>query len=299
MSLLELKIVTALAVGLCVLGLSYASATAPAGDPIRLGLRGLRRQRLLARSAAWRTLDPVLRWLGRRLRGLMSLALRAKLDRQIETAGDFLGLLPEELLALNLLCVVAGTVLGAVLGKLSSLDHIGTMLGAGYGALGVHLALSNARADRLKSMSRSLPHAIDLLSLSVGAGLDLPGATAQLVAKSRTPDDPLIEELTLLLQSLEIGRTRRQALEELARRAPCDAVSEFVNATVLAELRGTPIAFVLQIQATVARQKRSVRAEAAAAKAGVQLLLPLGLVFLSVLLIVVAPIVVKLSKTSM
>jgi tight adherence protein C len=74
-------------------------------------------------------------------------------------------------------------------------------------------------------------------------------------------------------------------------------VSEFVGAVIQAEQRGTPVAMVLQIQAGVARQRRSARAEEVAAKAGVQLLLPLALVFLSVLILVVAPIVVKLSQS--
>lgn len=282
----------------CVCAVVYASVAAPQGDSLRLGLRGLKRSRALAQNAAWRALEPSVRWLGRRVRGWLSESQRQYLDRQIEVAGDVLGLLPEELLALNLMTVVAGAALGAVLGALSGLSHLGTALGTGYGAVGLHLWVSNTAAARLKGISRGLPHAIDLLALSVGAGLDLPGAIAQVIAKSGDAEAPLIEELSLVLKSLHLGRTRRQALEEFARRVPCDAVHEFVNATVQAEQRGTPVATVLQIQASVARQRRSTRAEEVAAKASVRLLLPLALVFLSVLILVVAPVVVKLSRAS-
>lgn len=293
-----LRIATALSLGLCVFAFAYASAAAPQGDSMRLGLRGLKRARALAGSGAWRALEPLVRWLGQRARGWLSEPRRQYFNRQIEVAGDFLGLLPEELLALNLIMVVVGAGVGAALGAVSGLSQLATALGTGYGVIGIHMVVSNAAAARLKAISRGLPHAIDLLSLSVGAGLDLPSAIAQVIAKSGDSSDPLVEELTLVVKSLHFGRTRRQALEEFARRAPCDAVSEFVNATVQAEQRGTPVATVLQIQAGVSRQRRSTRAEEVAAKAGVKLLLPLALVFLSVLILVVAPIVVKLSQSA-
>ena len=294
-----LRFVSATSFAICVLALAYASAAAPQGDALRLGLRGLKRSRALAQSGAWRLLEPVVRWLGERMRGWVSGSQRRYLDRQLEIAGDFLGLLPEEFMALNLLTLVFGAGLGAALGALSGLTQLATALGTGYGLLGLHLTLSNATAARLHSISRDLPHAIDLLALSVGAGLDLPSAIAQVIAKSGDPSAPLVEELSLVVNSLNFGRTRRQALEEFARRSPCDAVTEFVNATIQAEQRGTPVATVLQIQAGVARERRSTRAEEIAAKAGVKLLLPLALAFLSVLILVVAPIVVKLSQSSM
>lgn len=294
-----LKLSSLLALSGCMFALALASARAPQGDALRLGLRGLKRHRALADHAWWRLIEPLVRWLGVRVRGWLGESQRRYLDRQIEVAGDFLGLMPEEFLALNLLTVLGGAAAGALLGAVSGLSHLATALGTGYGLLGLHLAVSNAAAARLQAISRELPHAIDLLSLSVGAGLDLPGAIAQVIEKSSADGTPLLEELGLTLSSLELGRTRRQALEEFSRRAPCDAVSEFVNACVQAELRGTPISTVLQIQASVARQRRSTRAEEVAAKAGVKLLAPLALAFLSVLILVVAPIVVKLSQSSM
>ena len=150
----------------------------------------------------------------------------------------------------------------------------------------------------MKRVNRRLPHAIDLLALSMSAGLDFPGSVRQLVEKSGSPDDPLVEELTLMLQSLQLGRTRRQALEEFAARAPTDAVIEFVAAVVQAEMRGNPLVDVLRIQAEVSRRKRTVRAEEAAAKAGVALAAPLILVFLTILILIVAPIVMKLQSSN-
>ena len=149
----------------------------------------------------------------------------------------------------------------------------------------------------MKEINRRLPYAIDLLSLAMGAGLDFPGSVRQVVEKSGSPDDPVVEEFTLILQSLQLGRTRRQALEEFAQRAPVDSVVEFVGALVQAELRGNPVAEVLRIQAEVARRKRTVRAEEAAARAGVQMMMPLVLVFLCILILIVAPIIMRIQSS--
>jgi tight adherence protein C len=116
------------------------------------------------------------------------------------------------------------------------------------------------------------------------------------VDKSSDPDDALVEELRRILQELQLGRTRKQCLTDLAKRAPTNSVNEFVSAMVQAEERGNPVAEVLAIQAGVSRQRRTVQAEEAAAKAGVAMVAPLMLLFLCIMILVVAPMVLKLSK---
>ncbi|HVH48139.1 MAG TPA: type II secretion system F family protein, partial [Labilithrix sp.] len=133
-----------------------------------------------------------------------------------------------------------------------------------------------------------------LLALSMGAGLDFPGAIRQAVDRSGTPDDPIIEELSLILLNLSLGRTRREALEELAERAPIPSVQEFVGSVVQADLRGNPVADVLRIQAEVSRQKRSVLGEEAASKAAVKMIGPLILLFLAILVLIVGPMLIEL-----
>jgi tight adherence protein C len=265
----------------------------------RLGLRGLKRQRALEALPCWPLLEPVLRWLGARLAPFLPDGVRQRLEREMALAGDALGLLPEELLALSALSALLGGALGALLGHTSQLGDTVAMAGLGAGAALPRLRIGSAAAQRKKEVSRRLPYAIDLLALSMGAGSDFPGAVRQLLAKSPNPNDPLIEELTLLLQGLQLGRTRRRALEEFAERVPSDAVVEFVGAVVQAELRGSPLVEVLRIQAEVSRRKRTVRAEELAAKAGVAMMGPLVLVFLAILLIIVAPMVLRLQSNGL
>lgn len=295
LSLATYRIATVVAVFATVAFLSFALATAPTQPGSRLGLRGLKRQRALANSPLWRTVEPFVRWLGVRLRGLITREVRERLDRQISLAGDAMGLTAEEFVALSALSLVAGTAFAlAVTGPTGLSVNLALTLFVPIAASAPYLQISGLAQDRLVAISRGLPFAIDLLAMAMSAGLDFPGAVRQVVEKAPNPEDPTIEEMSLLLQGLQIGRSRREVLEEFARRAPCDAVLEFTGAVVQAEQRGNPLSDVLQIQAATYRTRRSVNAEEAAAKAGVKMTGPLFLAFVSVLLLVMGPLVVKL-----
>ncbi len=294
-----LKVMLCICVALAFFFIAYAAADAPLGDGKRMGLRGLKRQRALERNETWQSLEPLVRWLGMRISGLMTQSQKDSLNHQISIAGDFLGLLPEELVALSIITGVAGLGAGYLLGSLSGMGGILVIACGGFGAVAPSMTLSSTAADRFKDVNRRLPYAIDLLALGMGAGLDFPGAVRQVVEKSRAPDDALVEEFTLILQGLQVGRTRRQALEDFAERVPSDPVKEFVGAVVQAELRGNPVAHVLRIQAEVSRNRRSVRAEEAAAKAGVAMVAPLMMVFVCILILIVSPMIMKLQQGGM
>ena len=295
--ILTLSILACLATASGIFTLAYTAARAPAPQARRLGLRGLKRQRALEQVPLWSLLEPILRWLGGRFAGLVSDDWKQHIDRRITLAGDYRGLLPEETIGLCVLSTGLGLALGVALGALSGMDHIAAIGGLLIGAWAPYMRLGSAAALRLKAIERRLPHAVDLLALAMGAGLDFPGSVRQVVEKSGHPEEPLIEELTLILQNLQLGRSRQQALEELAARAPVGAVVEFVGAVVQAELRGNPLAQVLRIQAEVSRRKRTVYAEESAAKAGVAMILPMVLVFFTILILIVAPIVMRIQNT--
>ena len=289
MQLLALRYGALLCVVLAIIALVYGIASAPTRVASRLGLRGLKRQRMIAKSEVWAQVEPLVRWLGVRVSGIPTDAQRAELDRQIGLAGDYMGLTADEYLSLSLLSALGGLLVGLVAGYVTDLGPILTIALTGFGGVLPYLQITGAAQERLKSIGRGLPYVIDLMALSMGAGLDFPGAIRQVVEKSSNPDDPIVEEFTLALQTLNLGQTRKQALAEFARRAPIESVTEFVNALIQAEDRGNPVADVLAIQASVSRTRRSVRAEEAAAKAGVQMVGPLMLVFFSIMILLLGP----------
>lgn len=296
-----LKILRMLCTGAFAVALfaaAYGVAVAPTNEPTRLGLRGLKRQKALRDADGWASIEPLVRWLGVRLGRFLSEERREKIDSQLMRAGDFMGLTPEEYMAMSVLGSIVGTLFGFLAAY--ALDLSPSMLGligGMFGASSLYLHLDGVANERLGNISRSLPYAIDLMALSMGAGLDFPGATRQVVEKSSNPADPLVEELTLLLQALSLGRTRKDALQELSRRVPSEAVSEFANAIIQAEERGNPVADVLAIQAAVSRTRRSIRAEESAAKAAAALVLPLMLVFACVLSLLLGPAMISITQS--
>jgi tight adherence protein C len=296
--------------GYCALGaiaialfcLAYGIASAPTSPSSPLGLRGLKRQRVLAQNESWAAVEPFVRWLGIRVSGTLSPVQRQALDEQLSMAGDWMGITPEEYIAMSILSGIACAVVGAGTGYIAGGAGLARLLPLILGLLGLflpYMQITGASTERLRDVSRGLPYAIDLMALAMGAGLDFPGAVRQVVQKSSNPDDPMVEEFTLIMQSLGIGRTRKDALTEFAKRVPVEAVKEFVGSLVQAEERGNPVSEVLQIQATSSRTRRSVRAEELAAKAGVAMVGPLMLVFAAVMMLILGPMYLKLKDGAM
>jgi tight adherence protein C len=142
---------------------------------------------------------------------------------------------------------------------------------------------------RHQAISRALPYGLDLLTLSVEAGLDFAAALAQVVEKGRS--GPLADELSLVLKELKLGKTREEALRNLARRVDLPALNSFVQALVHADRMGTPLGRVLRILSTQLRVERTHRAEKLANEAPVKLLLPLVLfIFPTLFLMLFGPL---------
>ena len=141
--------------------------------------------------------------------------------------------------------------------------------GAAYPVMWVR---DKARA-RQRDIVRALPFDLDLLTLSVEAGLDFAAALAKVVEKGR--NGPLAEELSVALKELKLGKTREEALRNLAARAAVPTLTSFVQALIQADRMGTPLGKVLRALSTQMRVERSHRAEKLANEAPVKLLFPL------------------------
>lgn len=217
--------------------------------------------------------------------------LDARQRRLLIWAGHPLGLLSEEMMALSLM---SGSVLAA-LGWLQG-EEAGTLLWALSGAvLGVALPTLRLRAlakERFLEMRRELPAAIDLTALAMSAGCDFPTALAHVIRGQR---GVVAEEFRQVLLALELGTTRKSALQALEQRVPVDEVSDLVRAVILAEEKGSTVAEALSQQAQSSRQRRSVLAEEAAARAGTMLLVPIMLLVGCIALMLVGPLLIQSS----
>ena len=138
--------------------------------------------------------------------------------------------------------------------------------------------------DRSEQMQKDLPDALDLMTISVEAGLAFDAALSR-VAKST--EGPLAMEFARVLQEMNIGRGRTEAMRALGERTHIPELKSFVTAMVQADAFGIPIGQVLRIQSVEMRQKRRQRAEEKAQKVPVKILFPLMFCILPTLFIVV------------
>ncbi len=286
-------------VGLVILGLVFFAAARPSRSTSRLGMRGMKRQQALLRQPLWASVEPFIRWTGVRVSGVLSSGTHAKLDAQLTYAGDFLGLIADEYFALMVLGGLAGGGLAGCVAWLtgSGLAASAIPLGVGLGAGVPYMIVDGARVERMRAINRGLPSAIDLMSLSMSAGLDFPGSIAQVVAKSKA-NEALREELGYVLQQLSLGRTRMQALRELAARVPMESVQEVTQALIQAEERGNPVAAVLEVQAATSRTRRSNLAEKAATDMRAKMVLPTMMLISVGLMLIALPSAMMLEKFS-
>jgi tight adherence protein C len=139
-------------------------------------------------------------------------------------------------------------------------------------------------------ISRALPFNLDLLTLSVEAGLDFTAALAKVVEKGKP--GPLKDELQIVLKQLKMGKTREEALKAMIARVDLPPLSTFVMALVQADKMGTSLGKVLRIQSTQMRIDRTQRAEKLANEAPVKMLFPLiACIFPTVFMVLFGPIV--------
>jgi tight adherence protein C len=227
--------------------------------------------------------------LGRRQEGGMV----ARIDSKLQRAGYPGGLRGADWVGVKLLCLIAFAVVGLLLGLLMGggvVILLFALVGAMIGYIAPEFWLGKKVGARSLAMTLQLPDALDLLTISVEAGLGFDAALAKVVEKM---NGPLVDEFRQALAEVRMGRTRREALRDVAERADAQPVTNFIGAIVQAEQLGVPIAKVLQIQSNQLRIERRQRAEEAAAKAPVKMLFPMvGCIFPTIFIVILGPAVV-------
>ncbi|MBZ5734309.1 type II secretion system F family protein [Nocardioides sp. TRM66260-LWL] len=211
--------------------------------------------------------------LGRRLSGGDT---TERIRRRLELAGNPAGWSVDRVVSGKVL--LAG--LGLVLGLLASLllahslpVRIGlSLLGAAAGFFALDAFLYQRAHDRGEAVQRALPDAIDLLTISVEAGLGFDAAVQQV---ARNTEGPLADELARVLQEMQLGQGRAEALRGLAERTHVEDLQSFVGSMVQADSFGVPIAQVLRVQSQEMRVKRRQRAEEKAQQVPVKMTVPL------------------------
>jgi tight adherence protein C len=220
---------------------------------------------------------------------------RAWLARSLVHAGQPAGLRPEEFVGVSVLAGFGGLSFGIYVSLMTAGKPVFgfLMLGAIIGAALPNFWLSQEVDRRLKDVNRGLPYAINMIVLAMDAGLDFTSAVKRYVMLGERREDIMREELEMVLAELDLGRTRREALEAMAERLPSETVRGVVVAAVQADRLGTPLAKTLREQMHVVQTRRTQTAEKKAAESSVKILGPLLFIFAAVFLVLFSSIILR------
>jgi tight adherence protein C len=215
--------------------------------------------------------------------------LELRLRRRLVQAGDPRGQRPEDILGFQEMGLRVGLLLGMVAASGVGASLAWSLPVALLGASVPLLWLEDQVKKRQLQIARALPWTLDLLTLSVEAGLDFTAALSKVVEKGRA--GPLRDELHRVLNQLKMGKTREEALKNMAARVGLPPLTSFVHALVQADRMGTRLGAVLRNQSTWLRNERTQRAEKRASEAPVKLLFPLVVfIFPTVFMILFGPL---------
>lgn len=194
--------------------------------------------------------------------------------------------------AFGLVAAIAWSVLG---NPVERLGILAVVLLPTIGALAPSAWLNRKVTERKAAILRDLPDVLDLMAISVEAGVGFEGA---MEVVCRNFDSPLAEELSRTLKEMELGLSRREALQNLKRRTEVPELSNFVLALTQADALGMPVGRVLKTQAAEMRTRRRQWAREKAGKLPVKILFPLiGLIFPAILVVVLGPAAISIMKS--
>jgi tight adherence protein C len=213
------------------------------------------------------------------------------LQDKINLAGRPFNLSVGSFLSLQLIALVVFTLVGYLLALLLALT--GTLLllapvgGGVFGYIFPSIWLDRKVKARQKDILLALPNALDLLTISVEAGLGFDAALARVVEKY---NNALSLEFSQVLNEIRLGRPRLEALEDVGKRNKVDELNTFIQAVIQSEQLGVGIANVLRIQSEEMRRRRRQRAEEQGQKAPLKMLFPMvGCIFPTLFIVLLGP----------
>jgi tight adherence protein C len=246
-----------------------------------------------------RVIVPLVAGLGNLAKRVTPLGMRQRIARKLVLAGSPAGLDADKVAAFKLFGSLGGAALGFGLAKMAGLSPFFTIAAPIFcffmGYLIPGAGLGQKAINRQETIRKALPDTMDLLTVSVEAGL---GFDAALAHVRRNVAGPLSDEFGRMLQELQLGANRVDAFKDLAARTDIEELRAFVLAMTQADAFGISIAKVLRAQAKELRMKRRQRAEEKAMKIPVKLLFPMIFCILpSMFVVLIGPGIIRLVQT--
>jgi tight adherence protein C len=203
---------------------------------------------------------------------------------------------PAGFLAAQATLGAGGALLGLVVmsSSPSSTGFLAVLVFGVGGFIAPSFYVSTRARRRQNAVSSDLPDALDLLAVSVEAGMGFDGAVSKLTEHM---EGPLIDEFELTLGEMRIGESRSDALKKMAERVTAPEMAAFVRSIIQADQLGISLGRILRVQATDARLKRQAAAEERAMKAPIKMLFPLVMfIFPAMFIVILGPAFLNLGK---
>ncbi len=211
-----------------------------------------------------------------------------RLQRHLDLAGNPVNWPVERVFAVKGIGLLVGAGLGCLLGSGGLLTLL--LFGGGLGAAGFFLPdilTWNTGLKRQEAIQKTLPDALDMLTVSVEAGLGFDAALSQV---TKNTEGPLAGEFFRVLQEMQIGKSRAAAFRSMTERTTVQDLRGFVSALVQADTLGIPIAGVLKEQSREMRLKRRQRAEEKAHQIPIKILFPMiFFIFPALFVVIIGP----------
>jgi tight adherence protein C len=301
-----IPIVVAGAAALAILFIAIGLAGSSGVDPVQarltqLGSMQAKNLEELELQAPFfeRTIRPLAGRLSGTVARFTSSSFTARTEKNLAMAGNPGDVRVADWLGIKAIAAVVFAVIFFVL--FAFLLGAGPVLGLGLGVAGLGVGyiapefwLSRRIRARQKSILLQIPDALDLLTISVRAGLGFDAALGKVVEKMQ---GPLVDEFRRALAEVRVGKARRDALRDIVPRSEVAALTNFIGAIIQAEQLGVSISKVLQVQSEQLRIERRQRAEEMAAKAPIKMLFPLvGCIFPSLFIVILGPAIILIIK---
>ena len=302
---MEPGILVAAAAAIAVLMIAFGVAGAREPDPLKARLSQLGQmtakdlQELELQQPFFdRTIRPLAAKLSGTVAKVTSSSFSDRTERRLAQAGSPGDIKVADWLGIKAIATGVGAgVLFIVFGILGGDIAKGLMLGlvgAGIGYVGPEFWLGRRVKARQKGIILQIPDALDLLTISVRAGLGFDAALGKVVEKMK---GPLVDEFRRALAEVRVGKARREALRDIVPRTEVQPLTNFIGAIIQAEQLGVSISKVLQVQSEQLRIERRQRAEEQAAKAPIKMLFPLvGCIFPSLFAVILGPAMILIMQ---
>ena len=252
---------------------------------------------VLQKPFSERVMRPFIQNLGNRFSRSTPDKARNDLQNRLNLAGRPGNLGPSEFIAVRYVAAVVLFAIGLLLGLLSgnpTFIAVGAAVGGILGFFGPLYWLRTKVEQRRSEIQKSLPDAMDLLTIAVEAGLGFDAAMQRVTDKFR---NALSDEFATVLQETRLGRPRLEALDEMGRRTGVEDLHKFVQAVIQYEQMGVGVARILRLQSDEMRRKRRQRAQEKAAQASLKMMLPMvGCIFPTLWIVLLGPAILILLK---